>query len=168
MEEDKIVTQDKYGNKVTISKKSDGSFYKVTQTNNKSKFIFMGDTYSYELLYSSSTEKSYWYRDNSERELVQDIYGRLFHYRYDEDMRFDGPDREDILWTFVESEEESDKLSECWGLSLLNVPFIAGDETGWMSVHEYIDQKNLDDLLASPQQPPMSLFKKVISFLKSY
>lgn len=39
------------------------------------------------------------------------MYGRLFHYRYDEEMRFDGPDREDILWTFVES-EKSDELSE--------------------------------------------------------
>lgn len=45
---------------------------------------------------------------------------------------------------------------------------IASDETGWMSAHEYIDQKNLDDLLARSQQPPISLFKKIISFLKSY
>lgn len=166
--ENKIVVQDLYGNKVTITPKKDGSFEKVTQTNNQSNFIFMGQTYSDGILYTSKTEKVYWTGEHSERKLVKDMYGRLFHYRYDEEMRFDGPDREDILWTFVESEEKSDELAECSGLFILNPPFIAGNETGWMCAHENVDQKYLDELLAPPQQPPISLFKKIISILKSH
>lgn len=166
--ENKIVVQDLYGNKVTITPKKDGSFEKVTQTNNQSNFIFMGQTYSDGILYTSKTEKVYWTGEHSERKLVKDMYGRLFHYRYDEEMRFDGPDREDILWTFVESEEKSDELAECSGLFLLNPPFIAGNETGWMCAHENVDQKYLDDLLTPPQEPQMSLFQKIVSYLKLY
>lgn len=166
--EGKIVVQDLHGNKVTITPKKDGFFEKVTQTNNQSNFIFMGQTYSDGILYSSTTEKVYWMGKHSERKLVKDIYGRLFHYRYDEEMRFDGPDRKDILWTFVESEEKSDELAECSGLFLLNPPFIAGDETGWMCAHENVNKKFIDELLAPPQQAPISLFKKIIFFLKSH
>lgn len=141
MEEDKIVTQDKYGNKVTISKKSDGSFYKVTRSNMCPNLFFM-DTYSYELLYSSSTEKSYWYRDNSSRSharwLMADFFIIAMMKIWDLTVLIEKT-------YFGLSLKAKKNQINCLnvGIISLNVPFIAGDETGWMSVHEYIDQKNL-------------------------
>jgi len=98
---------DKFRNKVTLTKLNDGSFKKVTQTNRSTDFEFLGDTYSYSMLDCSKMIKEYWENSHSERYLVQDRYNRLFHYRYDEEMNFDGgADREDILWTFVENEAD--------------------------------------------------------------
>ncbi|MTK53102.1 hypothetical protein [Paludibacter sp.] len=141
--------RDKFGNKIEVTELNDNCFKKVTQTNNHSDFEFMGETYSCNLLLSAETVKVYWDEYHSIRELVKDKYGRLFHYRYDEEMRFDGgPDREDFLWTLVESESQSDRLSEESGMSLLVEPFIAGDETGWMSAHEYVDKAYVKNLRA--------------------
>lgn len=147
MNKDDIVTTDKFGNKVTLTKLNNGSYKKTTQTNRNNKFEFLGNTYSYSQLNSSSKKKEYWNSYHSERYLVEDMYGRLFHYRYDEKMNFDGgADRVDILWTFVTDENDSDQLAEVRMLSLLREPYVAGDETGWMAAHEYVDQHSVDNL----------------------
>jgi hypothetical protein len=139
--------KDKYGNKVTINELNDGSFRKVTQTNKNSEFEFLGNTYSYTLLNSARLVKSYWERSHSERYLVEDKYGRLFHYRYDEEMNFDGGrDREDILWTLVADEKDSDELSKKSGMFLLRIPFVAADENEWTSAHEYVDKQFMEQL----------------------
>jgi len=141
---------DKFRNKVTLTKLNDGSFKKVTQTNRSTDFEFLGDTYSYSMLDCSKMIKEYWENSHSERYLVQDRYNRLFHYRYDEEMNFDGgADREDILWTFVENEADSDQLTHAGNLSLLREPFVAADETDWVSAHEYVDSQFVEGLKTS-------------------
>jgi hypothetical protein len=147
MNKNEIVTTDKFGNKVTLTKLNNGCYKKTTQTNRNSKFEFLGNTYSFSQLNSSDKKKEYWNSYHSERYLVEDKYGRLFHYRYDEEMNFDGgPDRVDILWTSVTDEKDSDQLTEVRMLSLLREPYIAGDETDWLAAHEYVDQGFVDKL----------------------
>ena len=129
----------KFNNKVSITKYDDGTFSKETQTNKRSDFEFLGDTYSYHLLESSEVLKVYWDESSSERRLVQDKYGRKFHYRYDEEMNFNGEDdRVDILWTLVADETDSDDLSRQSGLSLLREPYVASAETNWVAAHEFL------------------------------
>lgn len=98
---------------------------------------FQNITCSFLSLMQAKTLKVYWERDKSERKLIIDEYGRLFHFSYEEEMQFDDrPDREDYLWVKVESELDSDRLSSCFGLSLLRSPFIAASETDWFNVEE--------------------------------
>jgi len=150
MDKDEMVFYDKFGNKVTLTKLNDGRYKKITQTNKNTEFEFMGDTYSYDLLERSSTLEVYWDKSDSYRKLVKDKYGRLFHYRYDEEMNFDGgPDREDILWTLVVDEIDSEQLTHVGNLSLLREPFVAADETNWVAAHEYVDKRFIDKLNSS-------------------
>ena len=100
-------------------------------------FTFQVKPYSFSTLMHAKTLKMYWERDKSERKLIIDEYGRLFHYSYEEEMRFeDSPDREDYLWVLVADEEDSDSLTSQSGLSLLRTPFIAADETEWFNVED--------------------------------
>ena len=100
-------------------------------------FTFQAKPYSFSTLMRAKTLKVYWERDKSERRLIVDEYGRLFHYSYEEEMRFDDrPDRQDYLWVLVENEEDSDNLSSYSGLSLLRSPFIAADEADWFNVED--------------------------------
>lgn len=142
-DEEEISYQDQFKNMVTITKLKDGNFDKVTQTNKNSDFEFLGDTYSYGLLNSAETVKVYWESYHSKRSLEKDKYGRLFHYRYDEEMNFDGgDDREDILWTLVANEADSDELSQKSGLSLLREPYVASAETNWVAAHEIMEKQS--------------------------
>lgn len=101
------------------------------------EFTFLGNAYSIPSLLKTQVLKTYWETSHSERKLVRDKYGRLFHYRFDEEMSFDDrPDREDYLWVLVTDEKDSDSLTELNNLSLLRPPYIAADETGWVGVHE--------------------------------
>ena len=62
-------------------------------------------------------------------------------------MNFDGgPDREDILWTLVADENDSEHLTHEGNMSLLREPFVATDETNWVAAHEYVDQPFIDKL----------------------
>lgn len=138
-EKDEITFLDQFQNEVTITRWADGTFKKVVQTNKNSNFEFLGAIYSYNLLNFSETIKVYWENYHSKRSLVKDKYGRLFHYRYDEEMNFDGgDDREDILWTFVTNEDDSDALSKKGGVGLLREPYVASAETNWMAAHEMV------------------------------
>lgn len=160
----KIECLDKFGNKVSITELNDGSFRSVTQTNKDSDFEFLGNTYSYTLLNSARLVKRYWETSHSERSLVEDKYGRLFHYRYDEEMNFDGGrDREDILWTLVADEKDSDELSELRGMSLLRTPFVAADETEWTSAHDFADKQFVKDLSDSEHSGLNSLLNSIKS-----
>jgi serpin B len=156
--------QDKFKNTITVYKLNDGTFRKETQTNKHSDFEFLGDIYSYHLLEASETIKVYWDRSDSERKLVKDKYGRLFHYRYDEEMNFTGgDDRVDFLWTLVADEEDSDDLSSQGGLSLLREPYVASAETNWVAVHEYSETGFTNKKSRSKGRS----VKSVISFFKS-
>lgn len=142
-DKEEISYQDQFKNVVTITKLKDGNFDKVTQTNKNSDFEFLGDTYSYGLLNSAETVKVYWESYHSKRSLEKDKYGRLFHYRYDEEMNFDGgDDREDILWTLVANEADSDELAQKGGLSLLREPYVASAETNWVAAHEIYEKQS--------------------------
>jgi hypothetical protein len=116
------------------------------------------------MLERSGTLKIYWDNYHSDRKLVKDKYNRLFHYRYDEEMNFDGdPDREDILWTFVADEKDSDRLTHVGYMSLLREPFVAADETNWVAAHEYVDKSYVDRL-----NPPHKFsIKSLINFFKA-
>ena len=104
---------------------------------NDTEFTFLGDSYSISILLQAQVLKTYWETSHSECKLVKDKYGRLFHYRFDEEMRFDDrPDRKDYLWVLVTDEKDSDSLIKFTNLSLLRPPYIAADETGWIGVHE--------------------------------
>jgi len=62
-------------------------------------------------------------------------------------MNFDGgPDREDILWTLVADEIDSERLIHVGNMSLLSEPFVADDETNWVAANEYVDQPFIDKL----------------------
>lgn len=139
--ENEFFTHDSFGNKVEILKLSDNRYKKVTQTNRHSRFEFLNSKYSISILESAGDIKTYWDEYHSVRKLVQDCYGRLFHYRYDEEMNFDGgDDRVDILWILVADEKDSDELSNnSSSLSLLREPYVAADETGWVAAHEYTE-----------------------------
>ncbi len=103
------------------------------------KFKFLDNTYFHLTLLQAQVLKTYWETSHSERKLVKDKYGRLFHYRFDEEMSFnDRPDRIDYLWVLVTDEKDSDSLIEVNNLSLLRPPYIAADETGWVGVHETV------------------------------
>ena len=159
-----MVFYDKFGNKVTLTKLNDGRYKKTTQTNKNTEFEFMGDTYSYDLLERSSTLEVYWDKSDSYRKLVKDKYGRLFHYRYDEEMNIDGgPDREDILWTLVVDEIDSEQLTHVGNMSLLREPFVAADETNWVAAHEYVDKRFIDKLNSSNKFS----VKQLINFIRA-
>ena len=159
-----MVFYDKFGNKVTLTKLNDGRYKKTTQTNKNTEFEFMGDTYSYDMLERSSTLEVYWDKSDSYRKLVKDKYGRLFHYRYDEEMNFDGGlDREDILWTFVADEIDSKQLTHVGNMSLLREPFVAADETNWVAAHEYVDKRFIDKLNSSNKFS----VKQLINFIRA-
>ena len=98
-------------------------------------FTFRAKPYSFSTLMRARTLKVYWERDKSERKLIVDEFGRLFHYSYEEEMSFDdSPDRQDYLWVLVENEEDSDNLTSQSGLSLLRSPFVAASETDWFNI----------------------------------
>ena len=161
---DEVTWQDRFRNKVTVNKLNDGTFRKETQTNKNSDFEFLGNIYSYKLLEGSETIKIYWENSDSERKHVKDKYGRLFHYRYDEEMNFDGGDDSvDILWTLVGDEKDSDDLSTQGGLSLLREPYVASAETNWVAAHEYSETGFTNK---KSHSKGISV-KSVISFLKS-
>ena len=110
---------------------------KIKTTMIKTEFAFLGNSYSILILLQAQVLKTYWETSHSERKLVCDRYGRLFHYRLDEEMSFDDrPDREDYLWVLVTDEKDSDSLIKLSNLSLLRPPYIAADENGWVGVHE--------------------------------
>ena len=164
MSDEDIVYKDKFNNKVTISQLNNGDFKKLTQTTKFLNFDFLGQTYSFKILDSSSVVKVYWDEYHSERKLIRDRYGRLFHYRYDEEMNFGGgSDREDFLWTFVLDEEDSDKLSEKSGLALLREPFVAADETEWTAAHEFVDSNFVERI----RIPDNISLKPLINFIKN-
>lgn len=163
LKSEECIYYDKFRNKVIITRLPDGRYKKTTQTNKNAEFEFLGDTYSYEMLVMSKTLMVYWDNYHSDRKLVKYTYGRLFHYRYDEEMNFDGgPDREDILWTLVTEEADSEQLTHVGNLSLLREPFVAADETNWVAAHEYVDKSYVDKLNPSEN---FSLIK-VIDFFK--
>ena len=100
------------------------------------EFQFLGNAYSLLTLFEAETLKTYWETSHSERSLVRDMYGRLFHYRFDEEMSFDDrPDREDYLWVLVTDEKDSDALTKVTNLGLLRPPYIAADENGWVGIN---------------------------------
>ena len=162
---DKTTWKDRFNNKVAVSKLEDGTFCKETRTDKHSDFEFLGDIYSYKQMDSSTTIKVYWDNYHSQRKLVKDKYGRLFHYRYDEEMDINGgDDRVDILWTLVTGENDSDDLSGKGGLSLLREPYIASAETNWVAAHECLKSDFTDKINHSQGIS----FKPAISFLKSF
>jgi hypothetical protein len=133
--------KDVYGNDIEIINRTDGTIIRTTKTNKQTEFIFLDDVYSIEQLRASVTIKVYWDRNHSYRTLVKDTYGRLFHYRWDEETYFDGDDRLDILWILVADEQDSDLLSKNESdLDLLRTPYIATCETNWVAAHEEITQ----------------------------
>jgi hypothetical protein len=141
-EEKEITYHDQFNNVVTITKLADGSFKKMITTNNNSDFEFLGDIYSYALLKSSRIVKVYWDSYHFQRKLVKDRNGRLFHYNYREDMNFiGGNDCEDILWTLVSNEADSDELSKHDVFDLLRAPYVDTSETGLVTVHEIIPKQ---------------------------
>lgn len=138
-----IEFKDIFGNPVTITKYNDGRFEKVIQTERKLDFEFLENTYSFNVFNSSETLKVYWDNEHSKRSLIRDNYGRLFHYRYDEEMSFSGLDRLDSVWTLVANEADSDELAGKDGMSLLRLPFVATDETNWMAAQERITSEKI-------------------------
>ena len=102
-----------------------------------SEFIFLNKTYTFNTLHNAQVLKTYSKTSHSERKLVKDSYGRLFHYRYDEEMRFGSDDdREDYLWVLVVNEADSDFLATQSRLSVLRPPYITADETYRVGVKE--------------------------------
>jgi hypothetical protein len=105
------------------------------------EFTFFGNTYTLPTLLKAQVLQIYWESSHSECKLVCDKYGRLFHYRFDEEMNFDDrPDCEDYLWVLVTDEIDSDSRLSLRSLSVLRIPYIAADENGWVGV------KTLDNL----------------------
>jgi hypothetical protein len=113
---------------------------KITQTDTSSEFGFLGNIYTRKILNQNQIVKTY-ERDNHHEVLLQrDKYGRLLLYFYDEEMRFDGgDDRVDHLWVFVKNKADAEKMATVGKLSRLRIPYIAGDETSWMAVHQYLN-----------------------------
>ena len=102
-----------------------------------SEFTFLNKTYTISTLQNAQVLKTYSEISHSERKLIKDSYGRFFHYRYHEEMRFGGnDDREDYLWVLVENEADSDFLATQSRLLVLRPPYITADETGWVGVKE--------------------------------
>lgn len=105
-------------------------------------FYFQGRHYSLPDLLRAKVRKNYWIHSHSERCLVEDDNGNLFHYMFEEDMRFDGrPDRQDHLWVLVRDEADSNQLATMDRMELLRPPYIAADETGWVAVYDSHNQE---------------------------
>lgn len=135
-----IVFRDKFGNRGCINELKDGGFHKTTHTNRYTHFEFLDKKYSIRLLNAATIEKVYWEKRHSERKLVKDRYGRLFHYCFEEVLNYDGgADREDYLWILVSDEKDSDHLSSMKGISLLRPPFVEADESEWTAAHNIIN-----------------------------
>ena len=109
-------------------------------------FKFLGKLYSLNDLKFASVRKTYWEESHSERTLIQDKYGRLFHFLLEEDIRFDGgPDRVDYIWILVENEKDSDTLKDKHRLTITRPPYIVADESGWFRVVEKEGMKGTDE-----------------------
>lgn len=131
---------DDFENELEYINRNDGVIVRITQTSRSKQFYVFGDVYSLEILRKNTVLKTYYDREHYEAHLEQDIYGRLILHFYDEEMNFSGDDRVDYLWLFVKNEPDADQMVQVGKLSRLRVPFISGDETGWMSAHEMVDQ----------------------------
>jgi hypothetical protein len=127
--------QDRYGNLVSIRQYTDGSCEKTTRTNENSRFEFLDDVYSLDILRRNKDVKVYWRSYSSDAVLQRDVYGRLLLYFYDDWV---ADDRTDRLWVVVADEADADKMIKEPRLSRLRTPFIAGDGRGWMATSEFI------------------------------
>jgi hypothetical protein len=174
--DDKLNFHDQYKNEIKIYQRSDGSFHQETQTNKSVDFNFLNKSYSYGILNSSQEVKSYWETDHSERKLLKDKYGNLFHYCYEEEAAYGGgDDRVDILWVQVKDEKDSDTLSEKRYTSLFRDPYVVSDETNWVAAHETIDSVKFDIIRSEIENNKLSnnslklklsFFNKVFKWLK--
>lgn len=140
VKKDGIQTKDFFGNKIIYINMNDGCHRKITQTNDGSKFIFLDNVYSINILKAANVEKVYYDDYHSKRKLVRDIYGRLFHYRYDEEMCLDRDFRIEIIWILVQDEQASDNLVNNQSkLALIQRSYVYSDQTShWVAANEYI------------------------------
>ena len=142
-DEIEILGKDKFGNPVSIKRKYDswhGSrLVKVTTANWLSEFMFLGDVYSYNILFESETIKKYQGWGYYEVDLLRDIYGRLILYFEDIDSYFSsGRKEQNVFWKFVDNETEADDEGSDGRLRYVYEPYIHGtifnDDKTWCMV----------------------------------
>lgn len=125
--------------KIEYIKQTDDNILKITKTDSGSEFEFLGKQYSIEILQNATLIKNY----SEDVVLLKDRFNCLFVYACREEMRFDSDlDRVDMVWSFVESIEDADKLVKVidpiWG----RVPYIYKSETGYVCIKEKTNAKN--------------------------
>ncbi|MDR1170784.1 MAG: hypothetical protein LBK97_08135 [Prevotellaceae bacterium] len=159
---DEIQWKDKFGNPLFIERRGN-EFVKITRTNQRSDFMFLGDVYSYDILSKNTGIKTYYNEYHNKAFLQRDIYGRLILYFYDEEMCFDGPDRKDLLWLFVKDEADADEMSKVGKLLRLCKPYIAGNETDWMVAHQFVVTEAVIDVGSKNPFPSNALSNLYLS-----
>jgi hypothetical protein len=136
-----IKGMDKFGNEFTDSHFANNRIERCTQTERGKNFEFLNDIYNWGMLWGLSIVKVYEDDYHYKIKLYKDSYGRLLLHFYEEEMNFDGPDREDFLWVSVKDEADADNLATVGSFSRLREPYIAASEGTWMSAHEMVNSQ---------------------------
>jgi hypothetical protein len=136
---------DRFRNTFTIERCGD-TFIKSIQTDKQSQFMFLGDVYSRDILLKSAIIKTYCAEYHNKTYLMRDIYNRLIVCFYDDEMRFGSPDREEELWIFANNEDDADRIAAAGKFSRHGEPFIAGDETPYMSACHPVATESVIDI----------------------
>jgi hypothetical protein len=118
--------------KITYHNDKEEGRLKITFTNKKEKFIFLGDNYSMSVLRSAKVIKIYRKESHLDIVLVQDKYGHLFYNTWFEMMNFGGGD--DYIeesYSLVKDEAEADnmfqgKTSLYHGLGVYTIRMLVG------------------------------------------
>jgi hypothetical protein len=97
--------------KITYHNDKEFGPLKITNSNKKGKFIFLGDKYSMSVFRSVKGIKIYVDDSHLFINLVQDKYGRMFYHSWFEDMNFGGgPDFLEESFSLVKDENEADRI----------------------------------------------------------
>ena len=128
--------------KITYHNDKEEGQLKVTSTNKKEKFIFLGDNYSMSVLRSAKLVKIYRKESHLDIVLVQDQYGRLFYNTWFEMMNFGGgDDYVEESYSLVKDEVEADnmfqgKTSLYHGLGY--IPLVCWSEEDFVIAYERV------------------------------
>jgi hypothetical protein len=118
---------------------------KITSTNKKESFSFLGDKYSASVFRSAKLIKIYKKESHLDIVLVQDKYGRLFYNTWFEMMNFGGgEDYIEEAYSLVNNKAEADQLFE--GKSSMYhglgyIPFVCWSEDEFVIAYERVAEE---------------------------
>ena len=136
--------------KISFYNDKEEGLLRITSTDKKETFIFLGDEYSASVLRSARVIRIYQKESHLDIVLVQDKYGRLFYNTWFEMMNFGGGDDYiEEAYSLVNNEDVADQLfqgktSIYRGLGY--IPFVCWSEEDFVIAYERVAKDNATSL----------------------